>query len=75
MSCLPILVFGQTTHFIEILDGKICATVYGSGDPILIINGGPGMDSSGFSSLALTLSKTHQCILFDQRGTGTACKG
>jgi|SRR6218665_1523826 len=44
--------------------------VYGSGNPLLIINGGPGMNSNGFEKLAQKLSVTNQVILYDQRGTG-----
>jgi proline iminopeptidase len=43
---------------------------YGSGAPLLIINGGPGMNSDGFENLAISLSKNNQTIIYDQRGTG-----
>lgn len=44
--------------------------VFGSGKPLLIINGGPGMNSNGFVDLAMTLSKNNMVIIYDQRGTG-----
>lgn len=44
--------------------------VYGKGKPLLIINGGPGMNSNGFEILAKQLSKKNKVILYDQRGTG-----
>ncbi|MCB0478898.1 MAG: alpha/beta hydrolase [Crocinitomicaceae bacterium] len=44
--------------------------VYGEGTPILIINGGPGMNSIGFRGLAKELGKNHKAIIYDQRGTG-----
>ncbi len=44
--------------------------VYGDGDPILIIGGGPGDVSSRYLSLCELLSKDYKCILVDQRGTG-----
>jgi len=44
--------------------------VYGTGKPLLIINGGPGMNSDGFENLAIKLSKNYQAIIYDQRGTG-----
>jgi proline iminopeptidase len=43
---------------------------YGTGTPLLIINGGPGMNSDGFENLAMSLSKNNQTIIYDQRGTG-----
>lgn len=43
---------------------------YGTGAPLLIINGGPGMNSDGFENLAKSLSKNNQTIIYDQRGTG-----
>ncbi len=43
---------------------------FGKGEPILIINGGPGMNCEGFSFLAQELSTNHQTIIYDQRGTG-----
>ena len=65
-----ISVSSQTENFIE-KDGEIlCYTTFGKGNPILIINGGPGMSSEGFIPLAKVLSKNNQTIIYDQRGTG-----
>lgn len=44
--------------------------VFGSGRPLLIINGGFGTDSVGFEGLAQQLGRAHQVILFDRRGVG-----
>jgi len=44
--------------------------IFGQGEPILIIGGGPGDVSDRYLSLCDLLSKHHQCILVDQRGTG-----
>lgn len=43
---------------------------FGEGQPLLILNGGPGMSSEGFIPLARKLAVDNQAILFDQRGTG-----
>lgn len=43
---------------------------FGSGKPLLIINGGPGMNSEGFENLAVKLSENYRAIIYDQRGTG-----
>ncbi|WP_418510716.1 alpha/beta fold hydrolase [Corallibacter sp.] len=67
--CIPICI-SQKQDFIPIDIGVIKVTTYGKGQPILIINGGPGMSSQGFSTLAKELGKTHLAILYDQRGTG-----
>jgi proline iminopeptidase len=53
--------------------GKIAHIYYreiGAGTPVLLVNGGPGMNSEGFATLADLLSADHTVILFDQRGTG-----
>jgi len=44
--------------------------IFGTGTPILILGGGPGDVSDRYLSLCELLSKNHQCILVDQRGTG-----
>ncbi len=43
---------------------------YGSGKPLLVINGGPGMNSNGFEALAKKLADNRLVIIYDQRGTG-----
>jgi proline iminopeptidase len=49
---------------------KIYFRTFGSGKPLLIINGGPGMNSNGFEKLAIRLSANNKSIIYDQRGTG-----
>jgi proline iminopeptidase len=44
--------------------------IFGKGTPILIINGGPGMNSNGFEPMAKILAEKNQTIIYDQRGTG-----
>lgn len=44
---------------------------FGEGEPILIINGGPGMNSNGFADMAKSISQLgYKTIIYDQRGTG-----
>lgn len=63
--------FAQTEGFAKNIDfSQTYFKTFGSGSPILIINGGPGMNSNGFETMAKTLSKKHQTIIYDQRGTG-----
>ena len=65
-------ILAQEEHYIPAGDNVIHLTTYGTGEPLLIINGGPGMSSEGFRGLAEILGKTHQAILYDQRGTGAS---
>lgn len=47
--------------------------VFGNGNPILIINGGPGMNSEGFMDIAKEIAAlNYQTIIYDQRGTGNS---
>ncbi len=61
---------GQKSQFITQSENTIHYRVFGEGIPILIINGGPGMNSDGFAGLAETLGKSYKTIIYDQRGTG-----
>ena len=63
-------ILSQTTYNIPSAAGNLHVTTYGQGEPILIINGGPGMNSEGFASLAKALGENNLAILYDQRGTG-----
>jgi len=62
--------FSQSEESIKTGNNIIHITTYGQGQPILIINGGPGMNSNGFKALAEILGKTNRAIIYDQRGTG-----
>jgi proline iminopeptidase len=60
----------QTEENIQSADTMIHLKIFGEGEPVLIINGGPGMNSNGFISLAKIIGETHKAIIYDQRGTG-----
>lgn len=60
----------QETGFARSGDVNIFYRIFGQGDPLLVINGGPGFSSEGFTELAKKLSEKYRVILFDQRGTG-----
>lgn len=62
----------QSKGSIAYKDGVLSYTTYGKGDPVLIINGGPGIGSEGFGELAQILSENNRSILYDQRGTGAS---
>lgn len=67
---LPVSAIAQNEQTIILEKSKIHISTFGKGEPLLIINGGPGMSSQGFASLAKELGKTNLAILYDQRGTG-----
>lgn len=50
--------------------GQIFYRVIGSGDPIFIIHGGPGLDHSYFLPTMDVLAAEGQVVYYDQRGTG-----
>jgi len=62
--------YAQKDGFAQSDGVKIYYRTFGTGTPILIINGGPGLNSDGFVDLAKTLSTHNQTIIYDQRGTG-----
>jgi len=52
-------------------DVTISYQSFGDGEPIIILNGGPGRKSDHFSILAKEISELgFRAIIFDQRGTG-----
>lgn len=64
-------VFSQKEQTIVSGNSKLHFKTFGSGQPILIINGGPGMNCEGFGYIADEISKFgYQTIIYDQRGTG-----
>ena len=63
--------FAQTEGYAKNNDSSLTYyKTFGKGEPLLIINGGPGMNSNGFADMAQTLSKNQETIIYDQRGTG-----
>lgn len=63
--------FSQTEATINSGNSKLHYKTFGIGIPILIINGGPGMNCEGFAYVAQELAKmNYQTIIYDQRGTG-----
>ena len=67
---LPQLLPAQESQFLKADGNLLHYRIFGTGEPLLIINGGPGMSSEGFVPLAKELSAGHQVIIYDQRGTG-----
>lgn len=63
--------FSQTDATITSGNSKLHYKTFGTGKPLLIINGGPGMNCEGFGTVAEEISRFgYQTIIYDQRGTG-----
>lgn len=43
---------------------------FGTGSPVILLSGGPGLNSDYMSPIWDTLSENYRCIVPDQRGTG-----
>ncbi len=56
--------------YVEVDGGRLFFKSMGSGDPIVVLHGGPGFDHRQFLPYIWRLAEHHQVILFDQRGTG-----
>ncbi|MBL0008446.1 MAG: hypothetical protein IPP25_15045 [Saprospiraceae bacterium] len=61
-------IHSQQSTAISIDGAQIYYKTFGKGQPLLIINGGPGMNSDGFEGLAVSLSEHFMTIIYDQRG-------
>lgn len=76
----PCLSFNQTqtsfhkqiaySGYIQVDKGKLFYQKLGSGAPIIVLHGGPGLDTSYLLPQMLELVKHHEVIFYDQRGSG-----
>jgi len=56
--------------FLDVNGTRLFYKTMGSGEPIVVLHGGPGFDHRQFLPYIWELAETHQVIVFDQRGTG-----
>ena len=56
--------------FVEVTGTSLFYKTMGSGEPIVVLHGGPGFDHRQFLPYIWELAARHKVILFDQRGTG-----
>lgn len=73
MTLAIALIFAAVAHtqYVEVGDGvRLFVEERGSGTPIVVIHGGPGMDHGSLSGDLGPLEKTHRVIYYDQRGGG-----
>lgn len=57
-------------QYLTINGAKLFINVIGTGKPLLVIHGGPGLNQSYFLPYLQPLAKNNQLILFDQRACG-----
>ncbi len=56
--------------YLDVNGTRLFFKTMGSGDPIVVLHGGPGFDHRQFLPYIWGLAEHHKVILFDQRGTG-----
>ena len=62
-------------EFVEVDGVRIFTKAIGSGEPILVIHGGPGLDHSYLLPQMEGLAKDHRLIFYDQRCSGRSQAG
>ena len=62
--------FGQTLDSVQSKDIAIYFELYGRGEPIYLLSGGPGARSQVLLPIVNELAEDHLCALVHQRGTG-----
>lgn len=56
--------------YVHVKGAKIFYRIWGEGEPIVFLNGGPGLGSQGYETYATEIEQPRKVILFDQRGNG-----
>jgi len=56
--------------YVKVKGADIFYRIWGEGEPIVFLNGGPGLGSQGYELYATEIEHNRRVILFDQRGTG-----
>lgn len=76
LMCSPVKVIGQimpvdTTFYIEVEGARLFVRVVGSGQPLLVVHGGPGMSHDYLApQLIESFKDEYQLIFYDQRASG-----
>jgi proline iminopeptidase len=81
LSCIPLLfvlsssLFPQSFSegrdgYVEVTRAKLYYIVVGTGEPIVVIHGGPGLDHNYLVPQMNVLARTHKLIYYDQRASG-----
>lgn len=61
---------GQAIDSIQYEYGYLYYRTYGSGEPVIMLSGGPGNNALQLETVAKKLPANYKVILFEQRGTG-----
>lgn len=56
--------------YVSVSEGELYYRTYGSGEPIIVLHGGPGLNHSYFLPGMAELAKNYQVTFYDQRGSG-----
>ncbi len=62
--------FLSKNNYVKVDGAELYYQVFGEGDPIIVLHGGPGLNQNYFFPQMLELAKNHQLIFYDQRGCG-----
>lgn len=62
--------FGQKTDSIKYSNGYLFFHEYGTGEPYILLSGGPGANYQQLEDVAINLGQRYRIILPEQRGTG-----
>ncbi len=70
VSCNSTPVSTPEEGLLAVNQTKLFYKTMGTGEPIVVLHGGPGFDHRQFLPYIWELSREHKVILYDQRGTG-----
>jgi proline iminopeptidase len=82
MFCLPLLLavivtpmFSQSVvedkhGYVDVQNAKLFYTIVGTGEPIVVVHGGPGLDHTYLLPQMNSLAVGHELIYYDQRASG-----
>lgn len=62
--------WAQKTDSLTLDNAVLYYHIFGAGQPIVVLSGGPGISAWQSSDVVDSLAKSYQAVLFEQRGTG-----
>lgn len=63
---------GTDSGYVTVWEDKLFYQKFGSGQPLLIIHGGPGLDHTYLLPQMLERAEDYELIFYDQRGCGAS---